>query len=204
MRGTKLLMMMALLLLGVLSLAKTIAGQEPARGASPEWTSGNRHAPVIVELFSDYECRRCAAFNMDVKRIQAKYGDRVRMIFREFPLTQIHGKALLAAQAAEAAGRQGKFFEMNDLLYSKANEWKESKDAEEQFISYAHELKLNVKRFRADVSGPRVRERISLDEQRARSLNLPGAPTVVINGGKVLHEDLANLESEIDSRLFQP
>jgi protein-disulfide isomerase len=192
-----------LLAVGTLAFAfdSSLAQQEPRPRASPEWNVGKRNAPVVIEVFSDYECRRCAIFNPELKRVQKKYGERVRIVFREFPLTQIHGKALLAAQAAEAAGLQGKYFEMNDALFSRASEWKESRNPEEQFVSYARDLKLNLKRFRADVTGPQVQERIRLDVERARFLNLPGTPTVVINGGVTLHEDLANLDSEIDAKL---
>jgi len=66
---------------------------------------------------------------------------------------------------------------------------------------YARKLKLNVKRFRSDFSGTRVQERIRLDTERARALNLPGTPTVVLSDGLVMHEDLANLDKEIDERL---
>src|SRR5215471_12588236 len=156
------LVTMILFLAGVLyfGLGNSVVGQKPVRVASPEWSLGVRNAPVVIEVFSDFECRRCAAFNTDLKRIQAKYGDRVRMVFREFPLTEIHRKAMVAAQAAEAAGLQAKFFEMNDLLYAKADQWKVSQHPEEQFTAYARELKLNLNRFRTDVSGPRVQDRI--------------------------------------------
>jgi protein-disulfide isomerase len=84
--------------------------QQAEKRTSPEWSLGKSKAPVLIEVFSDYQCRRCAAFNTDLKHVQLKYGDQVRMTFHEFPLTQIHNKALLAAQAAEAAGPQGRFF----------------------------------------------------------------------------------------------
>src|SRR5260221_9238100 len=194
---------MALLALITLSFAfeRTLAQQKPSLGASPEWGLGNRNAPVVIEVFSDYQCRRCATYNGDVKKVQAKYGDKVRLVFRQFPITQIHGNALIAAQAAEAAGLQGKFFEMNDMLYAKANEWGASKNLEEQFISYARDLKLDLKQFRADISGQQVRERVRLDAERAQYLNLPGTPTVVVNGELKLHEDLADLDSAIKARL---
>ncbi len=185
----------------LLCVCGSALAQQSGEGASPAWSIGNRHARVVIEVFSDYQCRRCTAFNTDLKRLQVKYGDSVRMIFRQFPLTQIHDKALLAAQAAEAAGLQGKFFQMNDLLYSQAREWEQSKNVEDQFIIYARQLKLNLKRFRSDLSGIRVQARIGLDTQRARALNLPGTPTVVLSDGLVMHEDLANLDTEINKRL---
>jgi protein-disulfide isomerase len=193
-----------LISIGTLSFAFGGAPQQPKPGASPEWSVGNPSAPVVIEVFSDYQCRRCAAFNTDVKRVQVKYGDKVRVVFRDFPIAQIHQNALLATQAAEAAGMQAKFFEMNDLLYLKAAEWTTSKNPEEQFISYARDLKLDQNRFRIDFSGQRAQERIRLDVERARSLNLPGTPTVVIDGGLSLHEDLANLDAEIEARLNGP
>jgi protein-disulfide isomerase len=178
-----------------------LARQDPNAGASPEWSIGNRNAPVVIEVFNDYQCRPCATFNKELKRVHEKYVDRVRIVFRNFPITDTHEKALLAAQTAEAAGLQGKFFEMIDLLYANARQWAESKNAKKLFISYARDLKLEQKRFRTDMSGDEVRERIRLDVERARFLNVPGTPTIVINGELIQHEDLANLDSEIDTRL---
>jgi protein-disulfide isomerase len=200
------LITIALLAAATLSCAfvNSLAWQESKPGASPEWSVGKRNAPVVVEVFSDYECRRCAPFNLDMKQVQLKYGEKVRIIFREFPLTPVHSKALPAAQAAEAAGLQAKYFEMKDMLFAKAGEWKESKNPEEQFISYARDLKLDLKRFRDDMAGEKVQERIRLDTERARFLNLPGTPTVVLNGELSLHEDLENLDSEIEKRISPP
>ena len=183
----------------IFGFANSAAAQMP--GAPPKWSIGDRKAPVVIEVFSDYQCKRCALYNDDVKRIHEKYGDRVRIIFRQFPITEIHKGSLLAAQASEAAGKQSRFFQMNDLLYQRANQWAESKTPSELFVSYAKELKLNEKRFRHDLSGKKVAKRIRLDVERARYLNLPGTPTVVIDGGRSFHEDLADLDSVIDDKL---
>jgi len=98
-----------LLLALILSwLSVNAFAQQPNGGASPEWRWGKSNAPVVIEVFSDYQCRRCVAFNTDLKRVQLKYGDKVRMIFREFPLTQIHDKALLAGTIGRGRGPAGK------------------------------------------------------------------------------------------------
>jgi protein-disulfide isomerase len=193
----------AAVLVGLLAFAfgDCLGQQDPKAGASPEWSIGDRGAPVVVEVFNDYQCRPCAGFNVELKRIQVKYAGRVRIVFRNFPITTTHENAMLAAQVAEAAGLQGKFFEMIDRLYLKQLTWAESKQAKKLFLSYARALKLNLTKFRTDLIGEEVRQRIRLDLERARSLNVPGTPTVVINGELIPHERLENLDAEIETKL---
>lgn len=193
----------ATVLLGLLVFASgdCLGQQELKAGASPEWTIGDLTALVVVEVFNDYQCRPCADFNVELKRIQVKYAGRVRIIFRNFPITTTHQNAMLAAQVAEAAGLQHKFFEMIGLLYLKQREWAESQKANKLFLSYARALKLNLTKFRTDLAGEEVQQRIGLDLERARSLNVPGTPTVVINGELISHERSSNLDGEIETRL---
>jgi len=149
---------------------------------------------VTVEIFNDYQCRPCATFNQELKRIEAKYQSNVRIIFRNYPLTRTHQNALEAAQAAEAAGLQGKFIEMIELLYAGQQEWAESSNSQRIFKSYARKLKLDGEKFDADVKGQRVWERITFDIERAQSLNVPGTPTVLLNGKMIDREMNANID----------
>ena len=95
----------------------------PSAGAEPPHVRGVESAPVTLEEFGDFECPPCGGLYPILKDIEREYGDRLRVVFRQYPLSQIHKHAYDAARAAEAAGVQGKFWEMHDLLYEKQSEW---------------------------------------------------------------------------------
>ena len=117
-----------------------------------------------------------------LKDIEHEYGDQLRVVFRQFPLTKIHKNAMMAAQAAEAARNQGKFWEMHDRLYRNQNAWKDLPDPRPMFIGYARELGLNVERFSREMDSPEVQQRIASDMQRGSGVGVTGTPTVFIEG----------------------
>jgi len=183
------------------ALSSEAWGQDVQLGAIPAWDKGDLNAPVMIEVFNDYQCPPCARFNKELKGIEAKYKSSVRVVFRNFPLTRIHKNALSAAEAAEAAGLQGKFIEMIDLLYDKSEQWHDSDGAGRLFTSYALELGLNVNRFASDMNSEEVRERIRLDVKRAESLDVMGTPTVLINGKDVDVSSYENVHRAIKAAL---
>ena len=177
------------------------AVQQPKPGASPAWSVGNQAAPVEIEVFNDYQCPPCVTFNMKLKNVLEKYPGKVRIVFRNFPLTRTHLNALAAAQSAEAAGFQGKFIEMIDLLFAKQSEWAQSNNAKKLFRLYARSLELDLNKFSLDVNSYDVQQRIQLDLERAKSLGVPGTPTVLVDGKMIEHEDRENLNQLIDAAL---
>lgn len=174
-----------------------------APGAVPPHSIGSDGAPVTIEEFGDFQCPPCATFHPILKQIKSEYGPRVRVIFREFPLLPAHQHALEAARAAEAAGLQGKFWEMHDLIYENQRIWHESKDARPIFEEYAGKLGVNLERFRKDVTSDMVQQRIFLDGKRGHSLGVKGTPTVFLNGRELPFESLApdRLRARIDAEL---
>jgi protein-disulfide isomerase len=152
-------------------------------GAQPPHARGAEGAPVTLEEYGDFECPPCGAFYPALKRIEAEYGpEKLRVVFRQFPLVKIHKQALLAAYAAEAAGLQGKFWEMYDKLYSDQATWTKSPDARPLFVNYARDIGLDVNQFMSDADGPQVQSRIMADFQRGKSLGVVGTPTIFVNG----------------------
>jgi len=142
-----------------------------------------------------------------LKQIESQYGSRISVIFRQFPLVEIHRHALDGARAAEAAGMQGKFFEMHDLLYENQNNWKDAFDVRPIFEDYAKQIGLDVERFKRDVTSEQVSTRITLDGIRGHSLNVTGTPTLFLNGREVPFESLKSVESIsglIDKALANP
>ncbi|HEX9963234.1 MAG TPA: thioredoxin domain-containing protein, partial [Pyrinomonadaceae bacterium] len=106
-----------LVLIFTLSFGLFSFGQETKEGANPAWQKGNSGARVKIEVFNDYQCPTCAAFDQNLDDILRKYPNEVLIIFRNFPLTGTHRNAMAAAKAVEAAGKQGKFWEMMRLVY---------------------------------------------------------------------------------------
>ena len=175
-------------LTGTSPLANTATSQEP--GADPPHALGSATAPATLEEFGDFECPPCGLLHPILKTMQGEFGTRLRIIFREFPLVPTHPHALAAARAAEAAGLQGKFWEMHDLIYENQKAWHEAFDVRPIFEGYATKIGLNLEQFKRDISGEIVEQRIFLDGKRAHSLGVTGTPTVFLNGREVPFESL--------------
>ena len=151
-------------------------------GAQPPNIRGNPNAPVTVEEFADFQCPSCGVYYPELKKIEEEYGDRLRVIFRQNPLFPQHQYAVVAAQAAEAAGLQGKFWEMHDKLYENQKTWSESKDVVPLFVDYAKQIGLDIDRFMRDLNGEVVAVRIFQDGKRSHALSIASTPTFFVNG----------------------
>lgn len=158
----------------------TVAGGAP--GAQPPHTSGGANARVTLEEFGDYQCPSCGVIYPEVEKIKSDYGDRLRFIFRPFPLTNAHANALVATHAAEAAGLQDKFWQMHDELYRNQKEWAKSGNARTIFESYARSIGLDLARFTRDMDGADVDARTVADHERGESLGVMGTPAFFLNG----------------------
>jgi protein-disulfide isomerase len=163
-------------------------------GAEPAYSHGPANAVVHLEEFGDFECPPCGLFHPVLKQMEAEFGDHVRVTFREFPLPTIHQHAMAAASSAEAAGLQGKFWEMHDLLYDRQNAWKSQFDVRPVFEGYAREIGIDVERFKRDVNSDLVAQRIFQDGKRGHSLGVKGTPTVFMNGREVPFDQLLPAE----------
>ncbi len=161
------------------------------QGAEPPHAIGPPDAPATLEEFGDFECPPCGLLHPVLKTMEHEFGSRLRVIFREFPLVPTHKHALNAARAAEAAGLQGKFWEMHGLLYDNQKTWHAADDSRPIFEGYAQKIGLDMARYRRDLTSPVVEQRIFLDGKRAHSLGVKGTPTVFLNGREVPFESLA-------------
>src|SRR6185369_17631925 len=130
----------------------SVSGTPPSDTPAPpitasEWSKGPKDAKVTLIEYGDFQCPACGTYYPMVKKINEEYGDKVLFVFRNFPLYTIHPNAGISAQAAEAAGLQGKYWEMYDLLFQKQDEWSSSNPAkavEEHFNGYAQSLGLDL------------------------------------------------------------
>lgn len=163
----------------------------PAKlGANPPYALGAMNAPVMIEEFGDFECPPCGALHPILKAMKAEFGPRLVIVFREFPMMSLHPHAVAAARAAEAAGLQGKFWEMHDLLYENQSEWHEAQDVAPLFEQYAMRINLDLDRFRQDMASQVVDQRIQLDRERGVWIGVQGTPTVFLNGREVPFQSL--------------
>lgn len=160
-------------------------------GAEPAHTLGSANAPVQLEEFGDFQCPPCGMFHPILEQMHAEFGDKLRITFREFPLVPAHQHAVAAASSAEAAGLQGKFWEMHDLLYEHQADWKDKMDVGPIFEGYANQIGLDVERWKRDVGSEQVAQRIFLDGKRGHSMGVRGTPTVFVNGREVPFDQLA-------------
>lgn len=179
------------------------AGNSTASGSN--YTKGPENASVTVVEYADFQCPACRSYFPITQQLVDKYGDRVKFQFRHFPLVQIHQNAMIAHRAAEAAGRQGKFWEMHDLLYSRQTAWQDSKNATAIMEDYAAELGLNMDQFKADFASESVNDTIQADIKAGQALGANSTPTFIINGKKIdkLPTDVAGFSQLIDEQLAQ-
>lgn len=145
---------------------------------------GNADAKVTLIEYSDFQCPACKAYEPIIKQLRESYtAEELKFVFRHFPLRSIHPNADLAAQAAESAGEEGKFWEMKDVLFEKQSEWAEEKDPRGLFSAYAQGLGLDVAEFEEDMkSDDDSKERVEKDYQSGVALGINSTPTFILNG----------------------
>ena len=138
--------------------------------------------PVNVALtlveYGDYQCPYCGAAYPEVKKVQKELGQKLRFVFRNFPLTRIHEYALNAAETAEAASAQGKFWEMHDFLYEHQSTLNDPKVA----LAFARKIGLDTERFQRELSQHNYQSRIKQDFDSGIRSGVNGTPTFYVNG----------------------
>jgi protein-disulfide isomerase len=163
-------------------------------GAEPPHLRGSPDAPVLLEEFGDFECMPCFMLWPALRNLEHEYGGRLAVKFTQHPLPQ-HTHALEAARAAEAAGLQGKFWEMHDVLYLQRGSWLRAPNLPAAFEDFAKNLRLDLSRFKRDIAGSEISARIAADEVRGESLGIDRTPVVFINGRRV------QLEGDVEQGL---
>ena len=160
----------------------------PPRSDASAHVRGNPNAPVTLEEFGDFQCPPCGQFAVFAEELLREYDSRLRVVFRNFPLPA-HEHAREAALAAEAAGLQGRFWDMHDVLYREQAVWSNAPNARELFESYAGTIGLNLDQFRKDMDGEKATERVDSDHALGDSLGVKLTPTLFINNHPVDPKD---------------
>ncbi len=162
--------------------AKTIPVQSTENDTK---VRGNADAPVTLLVYSDFQCPACAAYETFLARLTQDFPDKLKMVYRYFPLETIHKNALISAKAAEAAHRQGKFWEMHDQLFQHQTDWAQSENPTDSFQSYAQTIGLNMDQFNTDIADDAVNNAVKADQKLGNDANIPGTPSFFLNGKKL-------------------
>jgi protein-disulfide isomerase len=164
---------------------------------------GSTASHVTLLEYGDYQCPACGAFFPTVQSVVDKYKDRIQFQFRNLPLTSLHPNAFAAARAAEAAGLQGKYFEMHDLLYQNQDTWAETSNPLPYFQNMAKSLSLNMDKFNKDFSSSKVNSAINADLDAFDKTGAQKAtPTFFINGKQIKSTSLLDPSGQPSVSVF--
>ena len=187
--------------LPVLTIAKNhvASGMDDAKSIH---ILGNPDAPVTLEEFGDFQCPPCGMLSGPINQLEQDYRPRLRVIFRQFPLT-MHRHAREAALASEAAGRQGRFWQMHDVLYQEQAVWSKATDVRPLFDAYAGMVGLKIDRFKKDMESDEVKRRVAADQQQGTTVGVTITPTIFINNRALPNASLnpASLHAAVDAAM---
>ncbi len=185
------------------NIAQTANSQN---GNIGDHTKGSSDSKVVLIEYGDYRCPGCGEINPTIEAIVDIYKDQIQFIFRNFPLTSIHENAKAAAGAVEAAGLQGKYWEMHDKVYASQSDWEglSGNDLVDIFSSYASDFKLDTAKFKTDIASTAVNSKITYDQALGNKSKLNSTPTFFLNGTKLepaIWSDKIKLESALNDEL---
>lgn len=200
-----------LLAIGIFFLSKTqpgvtspsVVGDDTKKllVKSDSHKSTTKATKVTIVEFADFQCPVCATSYPVIENIRKLYKDQITYVYRYFPLPQ-HQWARDTAYAAEAAGKQGKFWEMYGLLFSRQNDWADKSSITDILVSYAKELHLDMTQFTADMASDAVHKRVDEDLMDGTSLGVNATPTFYLNGEQSVGvPNESDLKQKIDSLL---
>jgi protein-disulfide isomerase len=173
----------------------SIVAASDQNGQIGDHAYGNTDSKVILLEYGDFQCPSCEGAHPQVKEVMEEYKDRVLFIFRNFPITSAHPNARAAAGAVEAAGLQGKYWEMHNLVFESLAEWNTltGSNRTNKFTDYARSLELDVDRFVSDMGSEAVNKKISFDQALGKSFNVTSTPTFFLNGNEIDEETSATI-----------
>ena len=145
---------------------------------------GDKEALATLIEYSDFQCPACGSYYPILKKVTEDLSAKVRFAYRHFPLPQ-HKNAKLAATVAEAAGKQGKFWEMHDLIFQNQSDWSEEKNAAILFAKYAQDIGLDLARFQTDIASDDIKAKIENDYKSGVKAGVNSTPSFFLNGKKM-------------------
>ncbi len=170
--------------------ANAVLSGSEASGQIGDHVYGNKDSKVLLIEYGDFQCPGCASAYPTVQTVKEEYKEDMAFVFRNFPLTSIHPHALVAAASAEAAARQGKYWQMHDVLYTSQQEWSQASASDRSVIfeQYARDAGLDVNRFKEDLADPEITKKINFDLALGKEQGAESTPTFILNG-RILSQD---------------
>jgi len=175
-------------LVWLVSASPTPSQSEPISVApisSKDITKGNLKSKVVLIEYADFQCSACAVYHPFVNQLLTDDGSKILYVYRMFPLTSTHPNSHISAQAAYAAYKQGKFFEMSNLLFNNQADWADLQDPRSIFIGYAKSLKLNMDQFEKEMNSDEAKNYVNAMETEALSEGMYSTPTFILDGNKI-------------------
>lgn len=178
---------------------QTASGQN---GHIADHVLGNSDSKVVMIEYADFECPGCASASPTFKNIANTYSKQIAFVFRNYPLTTIHPNAKAAAAAAEAAGLQGKYWEMHDKLYTTQNDWATLNDSDRKryFDDLANQLGLKIAKFDSDMISTAIQDKINFDTALGKKAGVNATPTIYLNG-KAIDPEVWSKEDKLKQAL---
>lgn len=166
-----------------------------------DWIRGDTEAGVALIKYEDFQCPACASYYPMIKELINKTPEGLKIVFRHYPLTGIHKNAFSAAKASEAAGRQGKFWEMHDILYEQQNDWANINDPEGKYSEYARQLELDEQMFSDDYNSDELSVKINNDIASGNRLGVNATPTFYLNGRFIQPRSYEEFKELVDNEI---
>lgn len=165
----------------------TLQTASAQNGGIADHTEGKADSKVVLIEYGDYQCPGCGSAYPIIKQVVDKYKDQITFVFRNYPLYSAHPNAFSSASAAEAAGLQGKFWEMHDKLFTNQNSWKDLNGTArtDYYVNLASQLSLDVDKFKADLDNPDVKKKIDFDAALGKKAQVTGTPSFYLNGKSI-------------------
>jgi len=190
---------------------KSVLAATDKSGNIADHVYGKKDSEVILIEYADFQCPGCAGSHPQIKAITEEYKDKIAFVFRNFPLTNAHPNARAAAAAVEAAGLQGKYWEMNNIIFENQENWKAANTDERDslFTQYAIEAGVNKSKFENALTDANIGKKISFDQALGKKVKVTGTPSFFLNGSalgeavtnNVIQSDGSQLKKLLDEAL---
>ncbi|OGH23322.1 MAG: hypothetical protein A2958_00135 [Candidatus Levybacteria bacterium RIFCSPLOWO2_01_FULL_38_13] len=194
---------------GLIALSSSSPDQQNSSTRIPQVSKedikiGSESARITLVEYSDFQCPACAAYHPMVNQLISEFEGRMLFVYRFFPI-QSHQNAMISAQSSLAAHKQGKFFEMYNLLFDNQNSWVNSSNAEKIFVEYAGKLNLDIDKFKSDLKKDETKNLINNQYSQAIAIGVNSTPTFFLNGVKIqnprTYDDFKNLiQNELNKK----
>jgi protein-disulfide isomerase len=174
-----------------------------ANGNIADNVFGNASSKVVLVEYGDFQCPACGSAHPNIRKVTEQYKGQIAFVFRNFPLTTIHPNARAGSAAAQTAGLQGKYWEMNNYLYEHQNSWVSltGNAVTSAFVSYAKELGLDTAKFKADLALNSINQKISFDQALGNKIGINSTPTFYLNGVQITSDVITDVQQSNGDKL---